>query len=92
MKRFKPLSDRILVRRCEEADEKGLYIPDNELIEDVVVSTGPGRVVDGELLNPHVKSDDRVLFNKYAAIEINLNGIEHLILRDDDVFGTLSDE
>ncbi|MCG8688309.1 MAG: co-chaperone GroES [Desulfobacterales bacterium] len=90
---FRPLSDRIMVERVEE-DEKtkgGIIIPDTakeKPAEGKVVATGNGRMgEDGKLLPMDVKVGDRVLFSKYGGTEVKIDGIDYLIMRQDDVLG-----
>ena len=92
---FKPLHDRVLVRRVE-GDEKtagGLIIPDSakeKPQEGEVVAVGNGkRLDDGTQVALDLKKGDRVLFGKYSGSEIKLDGIEHLILREDEILGVL---
>ena len=93
---FRPLHDRVLVRRVE-AEEKtagGIYIPDSakeKPSQGEIVAAGPGKVGDdGKLQAMSVKKGDRVLFNKYAGMEIQLGGEDHLIMREDDILGIVS--
>ena len=90
---LRPLSDRILVERVKE-DEKtkgGIIIPDTAKenpAEGKVVSTGNGRMgEDGKLLPMDVKVGDRVLFSKYGGTEVKIDGVDYLIMRQDDVLG-----
>ena len=92
---LRPLSDRILVERVEE-DEKtkgGIIIPDTakeKPAEGKVVATGNGRLgEDGKLLPMDVKVGDRVLFSKYGGTEVKIDGIDYLIMRQDDVLGVV---
>ncbi|MDD9304211.1 MAG: co-chaperone GroES [Desulfobacter sp.] len=92
---LRPLSDRILVERVEE-DEKtkgGIIIPDTakeKPAEGKVVATGNGRMgEDGKLLPMDVKVGDRVLFSKYGGTDVKIDGIDYLILRQDDVLGVV---
>jgi len=92
---LRPLSDRILVERVEE-DEKtkgGIYIPDTakeKPAEGKVIATGNGRMgEDGKLLAMDVKVGDRVLFSKYGGTEVKIDGIDYLIMRQDDVLGVV---
>tara|TARA_B100000614_G_C14371625_1_gene421608 strand:- start:368 stop:655 length:288 start_codon:yes stop_codon:yes gene_type:complete len=92
---LRPLSDRILVERVEE-DEKtkgGIIIPDTakeKPAEGKVVATGNGRMgEDGKLLPMDVKVGDRVLFSKYGGTEVKIDGIDYLIMRQDDVLGVV---
>ncbi len=92
---LRPLSDRILVERVEE-DEKtkgGIIIPDTakeKPAEGKVVASGNGRMgEDGKLLPMDVKVGDRVLFSKYGGTEVKIDGIDYLIMRQDDVLGVI---
>jgi chaperonin GroES len=92
----RPLQDRLLVRRVEEEQKTkgGIIIPDTakeKPVEGVVIAVGTGKVLDnGKLHALEVKAGDRVLFGKYAGSEIKLEGVEHLILREDEVLGIVS--
>jgi chaperonin GroES len=91
--KVKPLSDRVLVLRIEE-DAKtsgGIFIPDTakeKPQEGKVVAAGPGRVDEnGKRIPMAVKKNDRILFGKYAGTEIQIEGVEHIIMREDDILG-----
>jgi len=90
-----PLADRILVRRIEEEVSKvgSLYIPDTakeKPQQAEVVAVGPGRVKeDGTRIPMEVAVGDKVLIGKYAVTEVKLDGVEHLILREDDVLAII---
>ena len=92
---IRPLNDRVLVVRTEEEEKTpgGIIIPDTakeKPQEGKVVAVGPGKVGDnGKIIPPDVKKNDRVLFGKYAGNEIELNGVEHLIMREDDILGII---
>ena len=93
---FKPLHDRVLVRRVE-SDEKtkgGLIIPDSakeKPAEGEVVSTGEGARKDsGELITPSVKAGDRVLFGKWSGTEVTIDGEELLIMKESDILGIIA--
>ncbi|WP_462268195.1 co-chaperone GroES [Desulfobacter sp.] len=92
---FRPLSDRILVERVEESEKTkgGIIIPDTakeKPAEGKVVATGNGRMgEDGKLLPMDVKVGDRVLFSKYGGTEVKIEGIDYLIMRQDDVLGVV---
>jgi len=87
----RPLHDRLIVQRIEqdETTRGGIIIPDTareKPMEGRVVAVGPGKVnEDGKVTALDVKKGDRVLFAKYAGTEIQLDGEEHLIIREDDV-------
>ena len=93
--KVRPLHDRILVRRIEgeEKTKGGLIIPDTakeKPMEGKVIAVGEGRVSeDGKLRPLDVHKGDRVLFGKYSGTEIQLEGDEHLIIREDDVLAVL---
>jgi len=89
--KLRPLKDRVLVLRIEQ-DEKtpgGLIIPDTakeKPQEGKVVAVGPGkRDENGERLPMTVKEGDRILFSKYGGNEIKIDGVEHLIMQEDDI-------
>ena len=93
--KFKPLRDRVLVRRIEK-DEKtsgGIIIPDSakeKPIEAEVLSAGPGGLDDtGKLIPIAVKAGDIVLFAKWSGTEVKVDGEELLILKESDILGTL---
>lgn len=92
---LRPLSDRILVERIEE-DKKtkgGIIIPDTakeKPAQGKIIATGNGRLgEDGKLLPMDVKVGDLVLFSKYGGTEVKIDGIDYLIMRQDDVLGVV---
>ncbi len=93
--KFRPLHDRVVVRRIEEDDRTkgGIIIPDTakeKPQEGKVVAVGNGKVKEDGTVQPlDVKKGDRLLFSKYAGTEVNIEGEEHLIIREDDVLGIL---
>ena len=93
--KIRPLQDRIIVKRVEgeEKSKGGIIIPDTakeKPQEGKVIAVGKGKVTeDGKLQPMDVKKGDRVLFSKYAGTEVNIDGEEHLIIREDDVLGVL---
>ena len=94
--KIRPLQDRILVKRVEEEEKSkgGIIIPDTakeKPQEGKVVAVGNGKVREDGTVQPlDLKKGDRLLFSKYAGTEVNLDGEEHLIIREDDVLGVLS--
>jgi chaperonin GroES len=93
---IRPLHDRIVVKRIEEETEKtasGLYIPDSakeKPQQGEVVAVGNGKRNDkGERDALDVKAGDRILFGKYSGSDIKIDGIEYLIMREDEVLGVL---
>lgn len=96
MANLKPLGQRVLVQRIE-AEQKtsgGLYLPDNakekpQEAEVIAVGTG-GRDNEGKLIEFTVKTGDRVLISKYGGTEIKLDGVDYLILSENDILGIIS--
>jgi chaperonin GroES len=93
--KIRPLQDRIIVKRVEEEAKSkgGIIIPDTakeKPQEGRVIAVGKGKVSEDGKLHPlDVKKGDRVLFSKYSGTEVNIEGEEHLIIREDDVLGIL---
>ncbi len=93
--KFRPLHDRVLVRRIEEAEtvRGGIIIPDTakeKPQEGEAMAVGNGKVLDsGRRVPLEVKAGDRVLFGKYGGNEIKLDGEEYLILREDEILAVL---
>jgi chaperonin GroES len=93
--KIKPLNDRVLVLRIEEEEKTsgGIIIPDTakeKPQEGKVVAAGPGKLDEnGKRISLDVKKDDRVLFGKYAGTEIKIDGVEHIIMREDDILGIM---
>ncbi len=92
----RPLRDRVLIKRLEEEEEQrvgGIIIPDTakeKPQQGTVVAVGSGRVTDeGKLIPLDVKAGNRILFGKYAGSEIKLDGVEYLIVREDEILGIL---
>ena len=92
---FRPLHDRVLVRRVE-AEEKtagGIIIPDTakeKPMEGEVVAVGPGaRDETGKLMPLDVKEKDRILFGKWSGTEVKLDGEELLIMKESDIMGVI---
>jgi chaperonin GroES len=92
---IRPLHDRILIKRtaAEEKTPGGLIIPDaakEKPVEALVVAVGSGkRDKDGNVIALDVKAGDRVLFSKYSGSEVKLDGVEHVILREEDILAVL---
>ena len=90
----RPLHDRVIVKRIEEEAKSkgGIIIPDTakeKPQEGRVVAVGPGRVEDGKVIAVAVKKGDRILFGKYSGTEIKLDGVEHIIMREEDILGVI---
>lgn len=92
---LKPLHDRVLVKRLEEEEvtKGGIIIPDTakeKPIKGEVVAVGPGKVTDdGKTIPMSVKVGDKILFNKYAGTEVKIEGVEHLVMREDDILAII---
>ena len=93
--KIRPLHDRILVKRLEEQETKrgGIIIPDTakeKPQEGKVVAVGKGKAnEDGKVTPLDVKAGDRILFGKYSGTEVKIEGVEHLIMREEDILGIL---
>ena len=93
--KIRPLQDRILVKRIEEeaTTKGGIIIPDSakeKPQEGKVIAVGKGRIAqDGTLRPLDVKKGDKILFGKYGGTEVNVEGEEHLIIREDDILGII---
>ena len=93
---FKPLHDRVLVRRVQSDDKTkgGLIIPDSakeKPAEGEIVACGEGARKDsGELIPMAVKAGDRVLFGKWSGTEVTIAGEELLIMKESDILGIIA--
>ena len=94
--KFRPLHDRVVVRRLdsEEKTKGGIIIPETakeKPQEGEVVAVGPGaRDEAGKLVALDVKKGDRVLFGKWSGTEVKLDGVEYLIMKESDIMGVLT--
>ena len=93
--KIQPLGDRVLVEPVKEEESKkgGIIIPDTakeKPMEGLVIAVGKGKTTeDGNLVKPDVKAGDRILFSKYAGTEVKIDGVEHLIMREEDILGVI---
>jgi chaperonin GroES len=91
----RPLGDRILIKRVEEVEKTrgGIIIPESAKerpLEGTVIAVGSGkRLEDGKLQKLDVKAGDTILFGKYTGTEIKVDGVEHIIVREDEVLGII---
>ncbi|HPC35710.1 MAG TPA: co-chaperone GroES [Candidatus Marinimicrobia bacterium] len=92
---IKPLADRVLVKPLV-SDEKtpgGIYLPDTakeKPQEGTVIAVGPGKITDdGKKIPMEVKVGDHILYGKYSGTEVMIDGEEHLIMRESDIFAIL---
>ena len=93
--KIRPLHDRVVIKRMEEerTSAGGIVIPDSATEKPVrgeVISVGQGKISEsGELRPLDVKPGDEVLFGKYAGTEIKIDGVDQLVMREDDIMGVL---
>jgi len=93
--KIRPLSDRIVVKRLdqEEKTKGGIIIPDTakeKPLEALVVAVGNGKTLKNGKVRPlDVKAGDRVLIGKYSGNEVKLDGVEHVIINEDDVLAVV---
>ncbi len=96
--KVRPLHDRLIVERIEETEQMvgGIIIPDTakeKPQQGKVVAVGKGKVKDDGTVTPlDVATGDKVLFGKYSGQEIKLDGIEYLIMREDEILGVLESD
>jgi len=93
MMKIKPLNDRVLVLRVDEGEKTagGIIIPDTakeKPQQGKVVAVGAGKLDEnGKRIPLEVKKNDTILFGKYGGTEIKIDGVEHLIMREEDILG-----
>jgi chaperonin GroES len=91
-----PLHDRVLLKRIEEQEVKrgGIIIPDTakeKPQEALVIEAGKGRVNDkGVVIPMDVKKGDKVLIGKYSGTEVNIDGVEHIIVREEEILAKIT--
>lgn len=96
MKKIEPMHDHVVVRRDEEIAKSAgsILIPDaarKKSNEAEVVAVGPGRITEhGQLVPTEIKVGDRVLLARWAGTEIEIGGVEHLVVRAGDIVGRVS--
>jgi chaperonin GroES len=93
--KFRPLHDRVVVRRIEEDSKSkgGIIIPDTakeKPIQGEVIAVGPGARDEAGKIQPlDVKAGDHVLFGKWSGTEVTIEGVEYLIMKESDIMGVL---
>ena|SRR5487761_121282 len=93
--KFRPLGDRVVVRRVNEEHKTsgGIIIPETareKPQEGEVIATGPGAIDDnGKRISPDVKAGDFVLFGKWSGSEVKIDGEELLIMKESDIMGVI---
>ena len=91
----KPLEDRVLVKpiQKESVTDSGLYLPESSKekpIQGTVVAVGPGKPLDnGGVAKPSIKKGDTVVYSRYAGTEVEIKGVEHLIMRETELLGVV---
>ncbi|MBV9945770.1 MAG: co-chaperone GroES [Myxococcales bacterium] len=94
--KIRPLADRVVVKRLqsEEKTKGGIIIPDTakeKPIEGLVIAVGNGKVQKNGKVRPiEIKAGDKVLIGKYSGTEVQLDGVEHVILTEDDILAVLA--
>ena len=92
---LKPLSDRVVVEpaAAEEKSSGGIILPDTaqeKPQQGTVVAAGPGKISDsGTLVEMSVKSGDKILYGKYSGTEVNVAGIDYIIMRESDILAIM---
>ena len=95
--KFRPLHDRVVVRRVEQESKSsgGIIIPDTakeKPMEGEIIAVGPGgRDESGKLIPIDLKPGDRILFGKWSGTEVKIDGEELLIMKESDIMGVLTD-
>ena len=93
--KFRPLHDRVVVRRVEEDTKTkgGIIIPDTaqeKPMQGEVIAVGPGgRDENGKLIPIHVKVGETILFGKWSGTEVKIDGVEYLIMKEFDIMGVI---
>ncbi len=93
--KFRPLHDRVIVKRVEEEEKTsgGIIIPDaakEKPQQGKVIAVGKGKILENGKVSPlAVKKGDRILFGKYAGTDIKIDDEEHLIMREDDILAII---
>ncbi|HUT55479.1 MAG TPA: co-chaperone GroES [bacterium] len=93
--KIKPLQDRVLVTRIEKEEKTagGIIIPDTakeKPAEGKIVAVGPGKTTDeGKVIKLDVKVGDHVLFAKYGGTEVKVDGVEYLLMREEEILGVI---
>ncbi len=93
--KIRPLNDRILVQRLEQEEKTsgGIIIPDSakeKPAEGKIIAVGNGKMNDdGKRVALEVKEGDHVLFSKYGGTDVKVDGVDYLIMREDDILGII---
>ena len=96
--KFRPLHDRVVVRRVEEESKTkgGIIIPDTaqeKPMQGEVIAVGPGgRDEQGKLIPIDVKVGETILFGKWSGTEVKIDGVEYLIMKESDIMGVIENK
>eukprot|EP00397_Hematodinium_sp_SG-2012_P055137 GEMP01067041.1.p2 GENE.GEMP01067041.1~~GEMP01067041.1.p2 ORF type:complete len:109 (+),score=19.95 GEMP01067041.1:25-327(+) len=95
--RFRPLADRVLVQKFAQQAKTstGVFLPETakqSVNQAKVISTGPGRIVDGEMQKVEVKAGDVVVIPEYGGMNIKFDNDDYQIFREEDIVGLVRDE
>ena len=91
---IKPLGDRVVIKslESEETTKSGIVLPGSAKEKPVmaeVLAVGPGGLVDGKEVKMQVQVGDKVIYSKYAGTEVKLDGVEYIVVRQNDILGTV---
>lgn len=91
---IKPLGDRVVIEliEVEETTAGGIVLPDSakeKPQEGKVIAVGTGKIVNGEKIDLEVEEGDRIIFSKFAGTEVEYDGKEYLIIREDDILAVV---
>ena len=91
-----PLADRVVLKQleAEETTKSGIVLPGAEKEKPQqaeVIAVGPGTVVDGKEVKMEVKKGDNVIYSKYAGTEVKVDGVEYIIVRQNDILAVVED-
>ena len=91
---IKPLGDRVVIKslESEETTKSGIVLPGSAKEKPVmaeVLAVGPGGMVDGKDVKMQVQVGDKVIYSKYAGTEVKLDGVEYIVVRQNDILGTV---
>jgi chaperonin GroES len=93
--KIKPLHDRVVIQRLDQEDMSagGIVLPDTaqeKPMRGKVVAMGPGKMLDdGKVIPMAIKQGEEVLFGKYSGTEVKMDGIDYMVMREDDIMGVI---
>ncbi len=91
---LRPLGDRVVIKQleAEEKTKSGIVLPNQakeKPQEAEVIAVGPGGVVDGKEIKMEVQPGDRVIYSKYAGTEVKMDGVEYIVIRQNDILAVV---